>query len=82
MRNRETSAVESLFNLQPGDRVVTPRDEVGFIDKVNEEGFALGKYAGPLSAEGAQFTLCARLLVRWKPEAPRPKPYRASGVKR
>jgi hypothetical protein len=75
---RESLPVFEKVKLREGDRVVTPRDEVGFIRRVNEEGFALGQYAGALSSESSEFTLDERLLVLWKPETPRPKPYRAA----
>lgn len=60
-----------------GDRVITPRDEVGWVQLQDDQGFVHGEYAEALSAENAWFTLKATVLVHWKPNMPRPKPYRA-----
>lgn len=62
--------------LVQGDRVITPRDDVGFVQLVTPDGFVHGEYVGALSPRDAFWTLHASLLVAWRPHQPRPKPVR------
>lgn len=66
-----------LTRLQKGDRVITPRDEVGYVLSVTDAGYVHGEYEGALSPTDKFFTLSERLLVLWKQRNPRPAPYRA-----
>ena len=79
MSTGEGTQIEALGPaLRVGERVITPRDEVGFVTGATDSGFVHGDYAGALSRESSQFTLHARLLVRWPPNSPRPKPFRVA----
>lgn len=60
-----------------GDRVITPSGEVGFVDIQTDQGDVHGQYAGALSNDGLFWTMKAKVLVHWRPNEPRPKPYRA-----
>lgn len=65
-----------MSDIAPGDRVITPSDEVAVVLDVNPGPVAELelRYAEALNKATALFTLRASLCVRWPHNLPRPAP--------
>lgn len=61
--------------FEPGDRVITPTDEVARVVDVDVAVLEL-QYVEALNAETARFELRASLCVPWPHGRPRPSPFR------
>lgn len=61
---------------EPGDRVITPTDEVARVLEVGPGGTLELSYRDALVADHARLTLRASLCAVWEFDKPRPRPVR------
>ncbi len=64
-----------MADIEQGDQVITPTDEVADVLGVNGHELQL-EYRGALVRERATFSLRATLCALWLPGRPRPAPIR------
>lgn len=69
---------EVFTDLQRGDRVITPTDEIAIVYAVDplDRRRVEVTYIGALNREHAMVSLHTKLLVKWPGGVPRPRPVR------
>jgi len=75
-----SKVAQPAHHYREGDRVITPSDEVAFVEGMLGDTHVRGTYADALSPAVAEFTLHHKYLVRWDSGKPRPKAVRMGGA--
>ena len=65
-----------MIDPHPGDRVITPSDEVARVREVLPGGTLDLEYRHALVPEHGHLELRASLCAVWEPDKPRPRPVR------